>query len=56
MGKIEPHIGVNNNYDRCPICKKDPKSCPHALGDMIKRTWEDWIRSIVRDELKKAAQ
>lgn len=48
-----PHMGVNGNHDKCPICKGPPKHCPHSFGDMIERTWEDWCRAIVRDEIKR---
>jgi hypothetical protein len=45
---------VNDNYDRCPICRKDPKTCPHSLGQMAERLWEDWVRRIVREEMSRA--
>lgn len=54
MEKVRPHMGVNNNFDKCPICKGHPKHCPHDIGQMIERVWDNWCRNIVRDEMKKA--
>lgn len=56
MAKVKPHMGVDNNFDKCPLCKGDPKNCPHSLGQMIERIWEDWCRNIVRDEIRKAGR
>lgn len=43
---------VNNNYDYCPICKGNPKECPHSLYDMAERLWANWVRMLIRGELK----
>jgi hypothetical protein len=51
-----PRMTVDGNHDRCPICKKNPKTCPHSLNDMDIRLWEDRIRKIVREELAKLAR
>lgn len=51
-----PQFFVSDNHDRCPICKSDPKTCPHSLSDMAERLWENWVRKVVRDELRRQTQ
>lgn len=45
---------TNGNHVKCPLCKKDPKTCPHSLSQMDKRLWENWVREIVRDEIRRS--
>lgn len=48
------YMQTNGNHYPCPVCKKDPKTCPHSLTQMDERVWENRIREIVRDELARA--
>jgi hypothetical protein len=50
-----PRLTVNGNHYPCPVCKGDPKYCPHSLSEMDERVFENFIRAIVRDEIKKVS-
>lgn len=49
-----PSFMTNGNHGTCPICKGDPKRCPHALKDMDNKVIENWVRRIVREEIERA--
>jgi hypothetical protein len=51
-----PQFFVSDNFSKCPLCKGDPKTCPHSLGAMAERLWEEWVRKIAREEVKRAGQ